>query len=51
MAIELHCADFTADLIFEFDRNFSEIVDKSKQLIAGSSSWRCARSRTRTTRG
>ena len=35
LAIELHCADFTADLIFEFDRNFSEIVDKSKQLIAG----------------
>ena len=35
LAIELHCADFTADLIFEFDRNFSEIADRSKQLIAG----------------
>ena len=35
LAVESHCADFTADLIFEFDRNFSEIVDRSEQLIAG----------------
>tara|TARA_B110000977_G_scaffold201034_1_gene293809 strand:- start:1657 stop:3576 length:1920 start_codon:yes stop_codon:yes gene_type:complete len=33
LAIELHCADFTSELIFEYDRNYSDICDKSRQLI------------------
>jgi hypothetical protein len=34
-AVESHCADFVARLIFEYDRNYSAIVDRSEQVITG----------------
>jgi|TARA_B110000114_G_scaffold153175_1_gene165309 hypothetical protein len=33
LAIEMHCADFTSDLIFEYDRSYSDVCDKSRALI------------------